>query len=97
MNTSSRDGWTRCPPGSFRQLGAILAARQLRRLWFARLAMVVGALLAVAACWETAVVIDAWQSGAWTRPMPSPGSAPACSTPGEVPAEAPAQAPGCGK
>jgi hypothetical protein len=96
MSTPSRDGWTRCPPGSFRRLGAVLAARQLRRRWLTRLALAAAALLAMAACWETAVVVDAWQSGLWSRPKPTLEVGPPCPTPGDPPAPAPAQAPGCG-
>ncbi len=92
MNAPSRDGWTRCPPGSFQRLGAVLAARQLRRLWLTRLALAVAALLGVAACWESAVVIDAWRAGVWSQPIPGSGG-PGCPASGN----APAQAPGCAK
>jgi hypothetical protein len=97
MSTRTSDGWSRCPPGTFRRLGAVLAARQLRRLWLTRFALVVGALLAVAACWETAVVIDDWVYA--TRPKPTIPCAPTApaTNPITPDGQAPTQAPGCGK
>ena len=97
MSTPSHDGWSRCPPGAFRRLGAVLAARQLRRLWLTRFALVVGSLLALAACWETAVVIDEQLFSAQPKPtIPCAPTTPSSNpiTPG---GQAPSQAPGCGR
>jgi hypothetical protein len=94
MIAPSNNGWTRCPPGAFRQLAADLTARQLRRLWFTRLAWAAGALLATVACIQGASAIDTWRTNGWGTGARSPTSG--CHTIPTTPST-PTSAPNCGK
>jgi hypothetical protein len=60
MSTSSTNGWTRCPPGSFRRLAANLTARRQRQLWLTWLAWTVGTVLAIAATVGGASAVDSY-------------------------------------
>jgi hypothetical protein len=60
MSTPSANGWTRCPPGSFRRLAANLTARRQRQLWLTRLAWTVGAVVAIAASVGGASAIESY-------------------------------------
>lgn len=70
MNRPSTDGWKPCPPGSIRRLSAELAARQLRRLWFGRLAIAAAAAVAIAAGWNVTSAFTGWTIGEPTANAP---------------------------
>ena len=98
MTTPSRDGWTRCRPGTFARLSANLNARLQRRMWLTRLAWAAVILAGLGASLGAATVIDAWQSGTWNRPKPNiTPCAPTTPQPAGQPGDAPMQAPGCSR
>ena len=82
MTDPTRNGWARCPRGTFVRLTADLAARRARHVWLTALGVTVGVALTAAACWQTAAALDDWQHGRWggrpahqCQPAPCP---PAC-------------------
>jgi hypothetical protein len=81
MNTPLSDGWTRCPPGSFRRLAAELTARRQRRLWFTRLAWAAGAAIALAGGWEATSAVTGWTIGEPSSVAPAEHCAPVPSHP----------------
>ncbi len=103
MKTQSRDGWTRCPPGTFRRLAADLTARRLRAVWMARFAWAVAAVLAGTVAWQAATAVttgrfawSGWGGSGTSSCHPAPCAPAATPTPATTPpANAPAQ-PGCG-
>jgi hypothetical protein len=94
MSTPSHDGWTRCPPGAFRRVGAVLAARHLRRLWLTRLALAAGAVLMIVAGWQATSTVTGWTI---FEPSPEPPHSCAPGTIPTAPAEPSRPAPGHGK
>jgi hypothetical protein len=92
MTDPTRNGWTRCPPGTFVRLTGDLAARRTRQAWLTGVGVALGVGLTVAVCWQAAAAIDDWSRSGWTPPpahkcQPAP---PACQpaapcAPGEAP------------
>ena len=80
MTDQTQNGWGPCPRGTFGRLTAVLAARRARQVWLTRLGTAVGAVLAVAACWQAAAAVDNWQSGAWQQPAHVCPAPTPCST-----------------
>jgi hypothetical protein len=96
MSTSSTNGWTRCPPGSFGRLAANLTARRQRQLRLTRVTWAVGTALALAASVGGATAIELYifhhrskPAAGGCPPYPVPSVQP--SNPITPPAAAPPQ------
>jgi hypothetical protein len=90
MSIPSHDGWTRCPPGTFRRLAVNLAARRVRQLWLTGLGWAAAALVAAAVTWQAADAVahhysggSAGGSGCGATPC---GTSGPCPTPATQPA-----------